>query len=290
VKILICGSNGQLGKEFRKLAKEDTLHQWLFTDIDELDIRNASMVSRFFEQNKPELVVNCAAYTAVDKAESDAENAYALNRDGAGNLAVACKKNNIVLIHVSTDYVFSGIASRAYREDDPTGPTSIYGDSKLQGELKVMETAGRALIIRTSWLYSVNGNNFLKTMLRLGKERGEVKVVDDQLGSPTYAYDLALAIRDIIPQINTVSEVELFHYSDSGQTTWFGFAKAIFEFSGISCNCLPVTTAEFPTPVRRPAYSVMDTEKIARRFAVKVPGWKESLKACIQELEQKIQQ
>ena len=284
MKILICGSNGQLGKEFRKLAKEDTLYQWLFTDIDELDIRNASLVSLFFEQNKPDLVVNCAAYTAVDKAESDAVNAYALNRDAAGILAAECKKKDVVLIHVSTDYVFSGISPRPYKEEDPAEPTSVYGDSKLQGEAKIIETAGRALIIRTSWLYSMNGNNFVKTMLRLGKERGEVKVVDDQLGSPTYAYDLAVAIMDIIPQVDSVSGVELFHYSDSGQVTWFGFAKSIFELSGISCRCFPVTTAEFPTPVRRPAYSVMDTTKITDRFGVKVPDWKESLRACIREL------
>lgn len=260
-------------------------YSFVFTDVEELDICNESAVQCFLDNEKPTFVINCAAYTAVDKAESDVDNAYRLNRDAAGFLAQACRNSGAFFIHVSTDYIFDGTAQSPYKPDDPANPMSVYGSSKREGEQRVIETGGPAMIVRTSWLYSAYGNNFVKTMLRLGRERGEVRVVRDQQGCPTNAADLALALLSAIDGLRGKQGVQIHHFANQGATTWFDFAQAIFEISGIPCKVIPVTSAEFPTPVKRPAYSVLDTSSFVQTFQQQIPSWRDSLKRCLLELQ-----
>jgi dTDP-4-dehydrorhamnose reductase len=262
MNILVTGSNGQLGSEIKVLSHAFPQYNFIFTDIAELDITSKENVSCFFEENKIDLIINAAAYTAVDKAESDKDNAMLVNSTAVKILSEASEKYNAFLIHTST----------------------VYGSSKLSGEVEMQKICRKGIIIRTAWLYSAFGNNFVKTILRVGKERGELKVVNDQFGSPTYAADLAKAIIDIIPQIDKIDKVELFHYSNEGIITWFDFAKAIIESSGINCKVNPVSSAEFPTPVKRPSYSVLDKSKIKSTFGIEVPSWKESLEICLGKL------
>ncbi len=285
MKIIICGANGQLGSECRALSSEFKEYSFVFTDIEELNICDQQAVRAFLNMQKADVVINCAAFTAVDKAEREIEKAYQLNKDAARILAEECKANHSYLIHLSTDYVFDGNGQRPYLETDPTEPTSVYGKSKLAGEQEVIAAGGNAMIVRTSWLYSSFGNNFVKTMLRLARERGEVRVVNDQFGSPTYARDLAYALLSIAPKAKENIGVELYHYSNTGITNWCDFAKAIFELAEIPCTVYPVSTEEFPTPTRRPKYSVMDTHKFATHFQYEVPAWKDSLGHCIKLLK-----
>jgi dTDP-4-dehydrorhamnose reductase len=284
MNILVTGSNGQLGSEIKVLSHAFPQYNFIFTDIAELDITSKESVSCFFEENKIDLIINAAAYTAVDKAESDKDNAMLVNSTAVKILSEASEKYNAFLIHTSTDYVFDGNGKRPYLESDSVSPQSVYGSSKLSGEVEMQKICRKGIIIRTAWLYSAFGNNFVKTILRVGKERGELKVVNDQFGSPTYAADLAKAIIDIIPQIDKIDKVELFHYSNEGIITWFDFAKAIIESSGINCKVNPVSSAEFPTPVKRPSYSVLDKSKIKSTFGIEVPSWKESLEICLGKL------
>lgn len=284
IKVLICGANGQLGNECRVLAPEFPEMDFRFTDIDELNICDEQAVVDFLRQEQPDVLLNCAAYTAVDKAETDQENAYRVNRDAAGYLSRACNEMGSFFIHVSTDYVFDGEGKAPYREEDPPCPVSAYGKSKYEGELEVMKSAGNAVIIRTSWLYSSFGGNFVKTMLRLAKEKGEVRVVNDQQGSPTNASDLARAILTVVPEFRKKTGVHLYHFANTGVTTWYHFARAIFEMAGIPCVVHPVTTAEYPTPTRRPKYSVMDTRKFSGEFNYFIPDWKNALERCLKVL------
>ncbi len=287
MKILITGAYGQLGSELKILSGKFPVWQFLFTDVDLLDITNEIAVQNYLFQNKPDFVVNSAAYTAVDKAESDIETAWKINANAPGILASETKRIGAKFIHISTDYVFDGNANKPYREDDAVNPTGIYGKSKLAGEENVLKGNPASIIIRTSWLYSAFGNNFVKTMLQLAKERGSVNVVFDQVGTPTYAADLAktiLAIIEIFEKENEKFVPGIYHYSNEGVASWYDFALAVFEISGEKCVVKPVFSEEFPTPAKRPSYSVLDKSKIKNTFAINVPYWRNSLKNCIEKL------
>ncbi len=284
MKILVTGSNGQLGNELRTLTPDYPDFTFIFTDIAELDITREEDVEQLVKNEKPAVIINCAAYTAVDKAESDEQPAFIINASSVGILARTAAKFNALLIHISTDYVFDGKSYRPYREDDLTNPISRYAMSKYAGELAVQAFAHRALIIRTSWLYSEFGHNFVKTVMRYGKERGEMKIVFDQTGTPTYARDLAKAILEIIPQNHENPGVEIFHFSDEGVTSWYDFAQAIIEFTGIKCSLFPILTEDYPLPAIRPFYSVFDKGKIKKHFHLEIPFWRDSLKICIQRI------
>lgn len=283
-KILVTGANGQLGREMQVVATTFPAYEFLFVTKDGLQIDKLEAVSNYFQNNAIDVCVNCAAYTAVDKAESETEKAFAINGDAVGNLAALCNERNVLFIHISTDYVFDGTALAPYKEDHPVHPIGAYGASKLKGEAFALQKNPAAIIIRTSWVYSSFGNNFVKTMLRLMKERESINVVDDQKGSPTYAADLAGAIMNIISGINISPGI--YHYSNHGVITWYQFAVAIKELTGSVCNVNPISTAEYPTPAKRPAYSVLDTTKIRETFNVVIPEWKESLKKCLQRINQ----
>ena len=279
--ILVTGSNGQLGNEIRKLAPSYVNFNFVFTDIEELDITSKKNIQQFFSSNKPGCVINCAAYTAVDKAESDREKAMLINADAVRFLAEYCKDNNTLLVHISTDYVFDGTKKTPYLEVDPVNPLSFYGKSKSSGEKHILEISPPAIIIRTSWLYSSFGGNFVKTILKLAREKGILNVVNDQFGSPTYAADLAHTILQIIPKASAVKEPEILNYSNEGIITWFEFAKAIIEFKHLECVINPVTAQEYPTPAVRPNYSAFSKDKIISRYGISIPRWEDSLKSCL---------
>lgn len=283
MNILVTGANGQLGNEMRVVAGGQTALVYHFTDVAELDICDEQAVERFVVEGAIDCIVNCAAYTNVNKAEEDAVLCDRLNHLAPANLARVAARHRIGLVHVSTDYVFNGEHYVPYREDDATCPNSVYGTTKLAGEEAIRTIHPEAVIIRTAWLYSSFGNNFVKTMLRLGKEREELGVVFDQIGTPTYARDLARAIQhivgsDIVPGI--------YHYSNEGVCSWYDFTKAIFDLAGITTCCLkPLHTDEYPTPAARPHYSVLDKTKIKQTYGVKVPHWMDSLRECIKMMD-----
>ena len=279
-KILITGSKGQLGSEFKILEPTHPEHQFIFTDADELDITDLVTVENFVARHRIDCIINCAAYTNVDKAETEREFAEKINAYGPANLAQAAKISNSLLIHISTDYVFDGKSNIPYKESDPVNPQGHYGTTKLAGEEAILKSGAMALIIRTAWLYSAFGHNFVKTMRKYGSERGELRIVADQTGTPTYAADFAAAIIYIIPKYNG-SGSEIYHYSNSGITTWYEFACEIVKLSEISCDVHPITTVEYPFPTPRPMYSVLDKSKIIRDFGLKIPPWQESLRRCI---------
>jgi dTDP-4-dehydrorhamnose reductase len=281
-KIIILGANGQLGNEFRQLEKDFPSFKFFFYDVAEMDIMQKDLVDRGISEVKPDFVVNCAAYTAVDKAETDKELAYAINSDAIKNIAAACVTHSVKLIHISTDYVFDGEASKPYTEDSPVNPSSIYGLSKLEGEKGALQTAENAIVIRTAWVYSVYGNNFVKTMLRLMSTKPEISVVADQFGSPTYAHDLAVAIMQIISEGKWVPGI--YHFTNEGMINWFDFASEIKNISGLSCTIHPITTEQYPTPAKRPKYSVLDKTKIQKTFNIKLRDWKESLQDCLNKM------
>ena len=287
MKILITGANGQLGNEIKELSGNFPEWKFMFTDVDELDITDESAVSAFFQNNNPDFIINCAAYTAVDKAENDFETANKINSVAPGILAKAAKQCSAKIIHISTDYVFDGTSCLPLKEIDKVNPTGFYGKTKLNGEQNCLKENREVIIIRTSWLYSSFGNNFVKTMLRLGKERDNLKVVFDQIGTPTYAADLAGAILSLIEIAERDIEKFIpgvYHYSNEGVASWYDFAKAIFEFSGLNCNVEPVLSEEFPSLVKRPNYSVLNKLKIRNTFALYIPYWKDSLKICIDKI------
>ena len=283
MKILITGCNGQLGNELQLLEKNYPNHQWLNTDVEELDITNQLAVNQFVAENKVDGIVNCAAYTAVDKAESDRQLATALNTEAPAYLAAAIEKRGGWLLHISTDYVFDGTNHTPYVETDTPCPDSVYGSTKLAGEMGVMRFCRKTMIIRTGWLYSTFGNNFVKTMLRLGRERDKLGVVFDQVGTPTYAHDLAQAIMTAIEQ---GVKPGIFHFSNEGVCSWYDFAKAIHRMAGInSCQVSPLHTGEYPTPASRPHYSVLDKTKIKQTYGIVIPQWEESLQKCLERME-----
>ncbi len=281
--ILVTGKNGQLGNEIQVLASAYPHYNFLYTDIAELDITNKQLVSDFFNEHKPVTCINAAAYTAVDKAETERELAFKVNAEAVKNLAQACKKCTTQFIHVSTDYVFNGLATSPYKEDDPTDPVNYYGYTKLKSEEFAIAECPSSIIIRTSWVYSTFGNNFVKTMLWLMTERKSVSIVDDQVGSPTYAADLAQAIL----QIATLKQKTegIYHYSNNGEISWFDFATAIKETSPGSCIVNPIPTSAYPTPAKRPAYSGFNKEKIQETFQLSIADWKVSLQNFFERLK-----
>ncbi len=282
MNILITGCRGQLGSEILALEENYPSFKFFNTDIEELDITNPKDVEDFIESNSIDGIVNCAAYTQVDKAETNIKSSKVLNADAPGFLALAIEKRGGWIIQISTDYVFNGKSFSPYQEIDRPCPESVYGETKLQGELKVNELCQRAMIIRTSWLYSSYGNNFVKTMIRLGKEKDALNVVFDQVGTPTYARDLALSIMTIISK--GVSR-GVYHFSNEGVCSWYDFTKAIHELSGItSCRVFPIHTLEYPTAAVRPHYSVLDKSKIKQTYNFEIPYWRDSLKDCIELL------
>lgn len=285
MNILVTGANGQLGNEMRIVAK-NSADNYIFTDVAELDITNAEAVEKMVMDNDVKVIVNCAAYTNVDKAEDDSEFAEILNAKAAENLAVAIKKNNGLLVHVSTDYVFGGTKNNTpCKEDEPANPTGVYGVTKLHGEQAIMATGCHYIIIRTAWLYSEFGKNFLKTMLNLTATKPQLKVVFDQVGSPTYAYDLALAIFDIVENRKYEGNNGIYHFSNEGVCSWFDFTKMIAEYAGnTQCDIQPCHSDEFPSKVVRPSYSVLDKTKIKATFGTVVPYWTDSLKVCMNNL------
>ena len=277
--ILITGANGQLGNEMRVLSAENKEYTYFFTDVAELDICNAQAILDFVKANDINVIVNCAAYTAVDKAEESIELCTKLNADAVGYLAEAAEANGAEFIQISTDYVFDGTAHTPYQETEPTCPNSVYGHTKLAGEQNALTLCSRSMVIRTAWLYSTFGNNFVKTMIRLGKERDSLGVIFDQIGTPTYARDLARAIFAAIRQ-GVVPGV--YHFSNEGVCSWYDFTKAIHRLAGITtCQVKPLHTEEYPTPAKRPHYSVLDKSKIKATFRIEVPYWEESLQECI---------
>ncbi len=284
MKILVTGSKGQLGNELRELSGLYPQYHFLYTDVDELDITDHSAVEQYIDANQPEAIINCAAYTAVDKAENDEHNAYLINATAPGILARVAAKHNTLLVHVSTDYVFDGKTYAPLAETAETNPVSVYARSKFAGEQEILKHGTKAIIIRTSWLYSAFGNNFVKTILKYGTERGKLSIVYDQTGTPTYAPDLAKAILDIIPQTADFKGVELYHYSNEGVSSWYDFASAIVEITGISCQLSPIETKDYPLPAVRPYYSVLNKHKIKNAFALEIPYWRDSLKLCIKRM------
>lgn len=282
MRILVTGANGQLGNEMRALSAENQQHTYFFTDVQELDICNEQAVHAFVAGNQIDVIVNCAAYTAVDKAEDNAELCDMLNHIAPGYLAAAAEACGAAMIQVSTDYVFDGTAHIPYTEDVPTCPASVYGSTKLAGEQKVMELCSRAMIIRTAWLYSIYGNNFVKTMIRLGREREALGVVFDQIGTPTYANDLA---RAIFAAINQGVVPGIYHFSNEGVCSWYDFTVAIHRMAGItSCKVSPLHTDEYPAKAPRPQYSVLDKTKIKKTFGIEIRHWEKSLAECIEKL------
>ena len=282
MNILITGCNGQLGNEMQLLENENPQHTYYNTDVEELDITDREMVAAFVEHNQIDGIVNCAAYTAVDKAEENQELCDLLNRVAPGYLAEAVEKRGGWLIQISTDYVFDGTNHTPYVETDPVCPNSIYGRTKLAGEQAAQQACSRTMIIRTAWLYSTFGNNFVKTMIRLGKEKAELGVIFDQIGTPTYARDLAIAI---MTAINKGVNGGIYHFSNEGVISWYDFTKAIHRIAGItSCHVRPLHTSEYPTPAARPHYSVLDKTKIKQTYGIEIPYWEESLQECIAKL------
>lgn len=289
MNILVTGANGQLGNEMRIVSKGSS-DRYIFTDVEELDITSYEAVSKCVKDNNVEVIVNCAAYTNVDKAEDDEATAELINAQAVENLAKACKGNDATLIHISTDYVFGGNDGNTPRtEDEPVNPTGAYGRTKLHGEQAIQKVGCNYLIIRTAWLYSEFGNNFVKTMRKLTAERDSLKVVFDQVGTPTYALDLAKVIMIIIGELKTSNfklqtSNSIYHFSNEGVISWYDFAKEICELSGNSCDIQPCHSDEFPSKVKRPSYSVLDKTKIKNKLNITIPHWKESLKNCINNL------
>ncbi len=282
MNILITGCNGQLGNEMLLLEKDYSQHTWHNTDVAELDITNQLAVEQFVAEKKIDGIVNCAAYTAVDKAESDNERCTTINTVAPAYLAAAVEKRGGWMIQISTDYVFNGTKHTPYVETDTPCPDSVYGSTKLAGELGVQKFCRKAMIIRTAWLYSTFGNNFVKTMIRLGKEKEQLGVIFDQVGTPTYARDLARAIMTAIEK-GVVPGV--YHFSNEGVISWYDFTKAIHRLAGINtCRVKPIHTAEYPTPAHRPHFSVLDKTKIKQTYGIEVPYWEESLKECVEQL------
>lgn len=291
MNILVTGANGQLGNEMR-IVSQQSAHHYIFTDVAELDITDAAAVEKMVADNDVKVIVNCAAYTNVDKAEDDRELAELLNAKAVENLAVAIRRNDGLLVHVSTDYVFGGTRNNTpCREEEAANPTGVYGETKLHGEEAVIRSGCHYLIIRTAWLYSEYGKNFLKTMIDLTATKPSLKVVFDQTGTPTYAYDLAAAICDIIEQRKYEGRDGIYHYSNEGVCSWYDFTKAIAEYAGhTACDIQPCHSDEFPSKVVRPSYSVLDKTKIKTTFGLKVPYWTDSLKQCIDNLQRQQQQ
>ncbi|MDP3946050.1 MAG: dTDP-4-dehydrorhamnose reductase [Lutibacter sp.] len=285
IKVLVTGANGQLGLELAVLEHKFPNLNLLFTDKNTLNIVDFEEVESYISTNKIDVIVNCAAYTQVDKAEDESKIADEVNHLAVKNLGLIAKKHQIKLIHISTDYVFDGNSEISYKESDATNPQNAYGISKLNGEKALLKIDPKnSIIIRTSWMYSEFGSNFVKIMLRLSKEKEQIKVVSDQIGSPTYARDLAAVILKIIPAINNEG-IQIYHYANKGQCSWFQFAEAIMKIAQRNCLILPITSADFKTKAKRPKYSLLNTDKIQHTFKLEIPNWEDSLKECVLKLK-----
>jgi dTDP-4-dehydrorhamnose reductase len=283
-KILVTGATGQLGSEIQTIATDYPQYDFTFADRSTLDLNNLCKLEDYFDDKTFDVIINCAAYTAVDKAESEEDLTNTINHRAVSLLAKIAKKKNMAFIHISTDYVFNGQNYRPYIETDPTDPQGVYGRTKRDGENAILDVAPKnSMILRTSWVYSSFGSNFVKTMRRLGKERDSLGVIFDQIGTPTYARDLAKMILDILPQIQNESP-EIYHYSNEGTASWYDFAKTIFELSNIQCTVNPITTDQYPTPAKRPHYSLLNKAKIKNYFNITIPYWRDSLQECLKEL------
>ncbi|WNL17349.1 dTDP-4-dehydrorhamnose reductase [Arcobacter cryaerophilus gv. pseudocryaerophilus] len=281
--ILVTGSMGQLGSEIKELSSNYN-YNFFFTKRDDIDITSKDSIKEFCQTNNINVIINCAAYTAVDKAESDMENADLVNRKAVKKLSIVAKELNIKLIHISTDYVFDGKNFKPYVEEFQTNPQSVYGKTKLDGENELLDINPlNSIIIRTSWVYSYYGNNFVKTMIRFGKEKEELGVIFDQVGTPTYAKDLAITILDIVPQINN-QKVEIYNYSNEGVLSWYDFAKEIMKMAKLNCKINPIETYQYPTPAKRPHFSLLNKSKIKSKFNLEIPYWKDGLDDCLKRL------
>ena len=288
MNILVTGSNGQLGSEIKDLEVNFTNFNFFFMDLPALDICNRSQLDIFIKENNINTVINCAAYTAVDKAEEDAKNAERVNSMGVSNLVNAIETVNGKLIHISTDYVFDGNHFLPYKESDALSPIGVYGRTKRAGELAVLNSAIDSIVIRTSWLYSSYGNNFVKTMLRLGNEKENLGVIFDQVGTPTYARDLAKTCLEILTGVNSAKiskKGNLYHYSNEGVASWYDFAISIMELGGENCKVKPIQTKDYPTLAKRPHFSVLNKSKIKTDFKIEIPYWRDSLKECIEKIK-----
>jgi len=284
--ILVTGANGQLGSEIKTISNEFNFFNFIFTDINELDITNVPNLKKFFNNNKVNYIINCAAYTAVDKAETEIKKAELLNVAAVSNLVKLAANYKIKFFHISTDYVFDGESNEPYIESSTVNPKSVYGLTKYKGEIEALRYT-QSTVIRTSWLYSTFGNNFVNTMLKLGKIREEIKVVNDQQGNPTYARDLAYTILKIISTINekpNAYKPGIFNYANEGACTWFEFAKEIMEIAKLNCNVIPIKSIEYPTPAKRPKFSVLNKTKIKESYQIEIPNWIDSLKNCLKNL------
>lgn len=288
MNLLVTGCYGQLGRELQRLAQNHHEHQWLFTDADTLDITDANAVERCFSKHRIDVCINCAAYTAVDRAEDEPEAAACVNTLAPQILAKTCRSHNALLVHVSTDYVFDGNSDLPYKETDTVNPQSVYGRTKAEGERLIRESNCKHLIVRTAWLYSSTGKNFVKTMLQLADTHPEINVVNDQHGCPTWAHDLAQAIVTLIHHYENKPVQETFHFTNEGQVTWYDFAQAIMELSEKACKVNPITTDQYPTKAHRPAFSVLDLNKIKATTGIEIPFWHDSLTKCIEEILIKI--
>jgi len=283
--ILVTGSKGQLGNEIQAIASKHPQYKFHFTDIEDLDISNEKDINAYFQKHQFNCVINCAAYTNVDKAESEKKLAFKINVEAVKYLAKACSRFDTGLIHISTDYVFDGKNYRPYRETDFTNPQSVYGESKLEGEEMIEEFAKTAIIIRTSWLYSSYGNNFVKNMLKYGKERDELNVVYDQIGSPTYAADLAEMIIKNLQELKWIQGTHIYHFANEGACSWYDFTKEIMDIANIDCKVNPIETRDYPLPARRPSYSIFNKAKLKDGFEdVEIPYWRDSLKVCLKKI------
>jgi dTDP-4-dehydrorhamnose reductase len=283
--ILVTGTNGQLGKELQVLAKDFSAIQFLFADRTTLDIADQQSIADFFAQHTIDVCINCAAYTAVDKAETAQEAALLANATGVGWLATTCAQQNALLVHVSTDYVFDGTSSTPYVETDATNPIGVYGATKLAGEVLALQNNSRTVVVRTSWVFSSFGNNFVKTMMRLMKERESIGVVNDQIGSPTYAAHLAKAILQMVVQGKAANLKGIYHFANEGQISWFEFATAIRNAIHSHCVVNPIASSDYPTPAKRPAFSLLNTHKIKTTFDLKIPDWQTALRDCLAILQ-----
>ena len=279
--ILVTGSNGQLGSEIREISDRYENYNFVFTDVEELDLTISEDIDSFFTDNKIDVCVNCAAYTAVDKAEDEIGLAMLVNSTAVDNLSKVCNNNGTLLFHISTDYVFNGKHFMPYLETDTVSPDSQYGLSKLKGEEAVMLNCDKAIIVRTSWLYSSHGNNFVKTLIKLGNERDQLSVVSDQVGTPTYAADLAEAIMVMIASFDETKPKEIYHFSNEGAISWYDFGKAIMKLSNIECAINPIDSKDYPSKANRPFYSVLSKSKIKKHYGVNVPYWEDSLRRMI---------
>ena len=284
MNILVTGCKGQLGTELQKIATSGTRYHWLFTDIDTLDICNKDAVDNYFAAHQINACINCAAYTAVDKAEDEPQLATLVNTFAPKVLADTCKRRNALLMHISTDSVFGGDTNEPYKVDDSINPQSVYGATKADGERVIQQSGCSYMIVRTAWLYSSVGKNFVKTMLMLGNTKDEINVVADQKGCPTWAHDLAHALVALLNKNGKEPVHEIFHFTNEGQITWYDFATAIMEIGGKHCKVNPITTDQYPTKAKRPAYSVLDLSKIKEYAGIEIPDWRESLVKCIEEL------